>query len=88
MALRGMDVEAAQQFSRSLSLYADQISQAVSALSSELVSVQWVGSDGDRFRSDWDGSYRPQLSSIVSALQDRASHLALEAQAQLEASGQ
>jgi uncharacterized protein YukE len=82
-----MDVEAGQQLSRSMAQNADNINQAAAALTSELHSVQWIGADGDTFRNDWDGTYHPQLNNIVAALQDRSSHVAKEAQQQLDASG-
>jgi uncharacterized protein YukE len=82
-----MDVEAAQQLSQSMASNADSINQAAASLTSQLHSVQWIGADGDTFRNDWDGTYHPQLNNIVTALQDRSTHVSQEAQQQLDASG-
>jgi len=82
----GMDVDAVEQVARAVQQTADTIDQASRQLTSQLDQATWIGSDGQRFRDEWQGTDLPGLTSIVNRLRDDATRLSSEAQSQRDAS--
>jgi uncharacterized protein YukE len=82
----GMDVDAVEQLARAVQQTADTIDQTARQLTSQLNSATWIGSDGQRFRDEWQGTDLPGLTSIVNRLRDDATRLTAEAQSQRDAS--
>jgi uncharacterized protein YukE len=72
MAFIGMDVDAVRNLANQLNSKADEIDTIMNTLSSQLDGTQWVGTDADGFRSDWQGTHRAQLSAVAGALRDAA----------------
>jgi uncharacterized protein YukE len=87
MALYGADIEQVQQLSNQLNAKANEIENVISQLSSAISSVNWMGPDADRFRSDWQGQHVAQLKQVVSALQAASQNARRNAQEQQTASG-
>jgi len=87
MALYGADIEQVQQLSNQLNAKASEIQNVISQLSSAISSVNWMGPDADRFRSDWQGQHVAQLKQVVSALQTASQNARRNAQEQQTASG-
>ncbi|MCG7592736.1 WXG100 family type VII secretion target [Mycobacterium sp. PSTR-4-N] len=87
MALYGADIEQVQQLSNQLNAKANDIQGIVSQLSSAISSVNWMGPDADRFRSDWQGQHVAQLKQVISALQTASQNARRNAQEQQTASG-
>ena len=87
MALYGADIEQVQQLSNQLNAKANDIQGIVSQLSSAISSVNWLGPDADRFRSDWQGQHVAQLKQVISALQTASQNARRNAQEQQTASG-
>lgn len=87
MALFGADIEQVQQLSTQLNAKASDIQSIISQLSSAINSVNWMGPDADRFRSDWQGQHVAQLKQVVSALQTASQNARRNAQEQQSASG-
>jgi uncharacterized protein YukE len=81
-----MDVDAVEQVARAVQQTADTIDQASRQLTSQLDQATWIGSDGQRFRDEWQGTDLPGLTSIVNRLRDDATRLSSEAQSQRDAS--
>ncbi|MGE0214229.1 hypothetical protein [Mycolicibacterium sp.] len=87
MALYGADIEQVQQLSNQLNAKANDIQNIVTQLSSAINSVNWLGPDADRFRSDWQGQHVAQLKQVISALQTASQNARRNAQEQQTASG-
>jgi uncharacterized protein YukE len=87
MALYGADIEQVQQLSNQLNAKANDIQSIISQLSSAISSVNWLGPDADRFRSDWQGQHVAQLKQVVTALQTASQNARRNAQEQQTASG-
>lgn len=87
MALYGADIEQVQQLSNQLNAKANDIQSIVSQLSSAINSVNWLGPDADRFRSDWTGQHVAQLKQVITALQTASQNARRNAQEQQTASG-
>jgi len=83
----GMDVPAVRNLATQLSAKADEIETIMSVLTSQLHSVQWLGSDADMFRNDWQSVHRVQLTSVAQALRDASMRATTNANQQEQASG-
>ena len=86
MALIGADVEQLNQLATQLNSKASDIQNVISQLSSAINSVQWVGPDANKFKSDWSGHHVGQLKAVVSALQSASQSAKKNAQEQQQAS--
>jgi uncharacterized protein YukE len=86
MALFGQDIEQVQQLSVQLNSKADEIQNVISALSSAVSSVQWMGPDAERFKSEWQSTHVSQLRQVVEALRTASQNARKNAQEQQTAS--
>lgn len=86
MAMYGQDIEQVQNLSSQLNAKADDIQNVITQLSSAISSVQWMGPDADRFRSDWQSQHTAQLKAVVSALRTASQNASRNAQEQQSAS--
>jgi uncharacterized protein YukE len=86
MAMYGQDIEQVQNLSSQLNAKADDIQNVITQLSSAISSVQWMGPDADRFRSDWQSQHTAQLKAVVSALRTASQNAKRNAQEQQTAS--
>ncbi|WP_158541140.1 hypothetical protein [Renibacterium salmoninarum] len=60
----------------------EQIQRAVTQLQPVVQGSRWFGGDAARFRSDWNGRMRPQLSGAGSFLSDSSKNLIKQADEQ------
>jgi hypothetical protein len=67
-----MDIEQVRTLATQLTTKADEIDQIAGALSTSLGNTHWDGNDAVSFRSDWDSTYRTQLTNVAGALRDAA----------------
>lgn len=86
MALFGQDIEQVQQLSVQLNAKADEIQNVISQLSSAVSSVQWMGPDAERFKSEWQSTHVSQLRTVVEALRSASQNARRNAQEQQTAS--
>lgn len=86
MALFGQDIDQVRQLAGQLNAKAGDIESVISQLTSAVNSVQWMGPDAERFRSDWQGQHVPQLRQVVTALQNASQHATRNANEQQQAS--
>ncbi|MEE6163775.1 MULTISPECIES: WXG100 family type VII secretion target [unclassified Mycolicibacterium] len=86
MALFGQDIAQVQQLATQLNAKASDIESVISQLTSAVNSVQWMGPDAERFKSDWQGQHVPQLRQVVSALQTASQNANRNATEQQQAS--
>lgn len=86
MAVVGMDVQEVRNLATQLNSKADEIDSIANSLSNQLNSVQWIGTDADNFRHDWQSSYASQLRNICSALRDASSRATSNANQQEQTS--
>ncbi len=86
MGVYGQDIEQVQKLATQLNSKAEEIQQVMSQLTSAISSVQWMGPDADRFRSDWSSQHTAKLKAVVSALQAASQSAKKNAQEQQQAS--
>jgi hypothetical protein len=63
-----------------------EIDTIVTKVGAQLHGTQWVGTDRQKFESDWTGTYVAQLNNVKQALAAFGQHALQEAQQQIEAS--
>jgi uncharacterized protein YukE len=83
----GIDVDAAEQLASLMNDTALSFSDRANQLTSQLGQVQWTGNYANRFREDWNGTARQNLTTIVQMLQEASQRLSQHARAQREVSG-
>ena len=87
MAKLGADVEQLDTLAKKFDQEAEQLTQAVSQIGSQVKSVWWEGRDADRFRSEWEATYASQLRKISEALKQVGQGVRKQAQQQRTTSG-
>jgi len=87
MVQLGADVEQLDTLSQKFNTVAGEIQQMMTALGGQIDGAWWQGGDADRFRSEWQGSYRPQLQNVCEALQNTAQTVKAQSDQQRQASG-
>jgi uncharacterized protein YukE len=68
----GMDINEVRTLANQMRSSAQQIEQAMSALTNKLHGTPWVGADRERFVSEWDGTLTSQLRTVLNALDTAA----------------
>lgn len=86
MAQLGMDPEQMTALQKSLQREAGTMRSLAKQLDGQLKAAWWKGTDGDRFRSEWDGTHKSQLEKIAMALEDAAKRIASNVAQQTQAS--
>lgn len=88
MALYGADVESLRQLAQTFNNKSQVLDNDVNLALKALVSAtDWQGSDGDRFKDDWDSVLAPQLRNAAQALAQAGWDLNRNADEQEQASG-
>lgn len=88
MALYGADVESLRQLAQTFNNKSQVLDNDVNLALKALVSAtDWQGSDGDKFKDDWDSVLAPQLRNAAQALAQVGWDLNRNADEQEQASG-
>ncbi len=88
MALYGADVEGLRQLAQTFNNKSQVLDNDVNLALKALVSAtDWQGSDGDKFKDDWDSVLAPQLRNAAQALAQAGWDLNRNADEQEQASG-
>ena len=88
MALYGADVESLRQLAQTVNNKSQVLDNDVNLALKALVSAtDWQGSDGDKFKDDWDSVLAPQLRNAAQALAQASWDLNRNADEQEQASG-
>lgn len=88
MALYGADVESLRQLAQTFNNKSQVLYNDVNLALKALVSAtDWQGSDGDKFKDDWDSVLAPQLRNAAQALAQAGWDLNRNADEQEQASG-
>lgn len=88
MALYGADVESLRQLAQTFNNKSQVLDNDVNLALKALVSAtDWQGSDGDKFKDDWDSVLAPQLRNAAQALAQAGWDLNCNADEQEQASG-
>lgn len=69
MAIKGMDVQGGRDASRRVGDGAQQIDEVTTSLTAQLNGFQWVGTDADRTRDQWDQMAK-QLGQVTHSLRE------------------
>ncbi len=88
MALYGADVESLRQLAQTFNNKSQVLDNDVNLALKALVSAtDWQGSDGDKFKDNWDSVLAPQLRNAAQALAQASWDLNRNADEQEQASG-
>lgn len=88
MALYGADVESLRQLAQTFNNKSQVLDNDVNlALKALVYATDWQGSDGDKFKDDWDSVLAPQLRNAAQALAQAGWDLNCNADEQEQASG-
>lgn len=88
MAVYGADVESLRQLAQTFNNKSQVLDNDVNLALKALVSAtDWQGSDGDKFKDDWDSILAPQLRNAAQALAQAGWDLNRNADEQEQASG-
>ena len=76
MAQIGAEMEQLDQLRQVFTQKASEIEQLMSAIDGQVGGTWWVGPAADRFRDQWNGSFKPNLRNLQSALTDASGEVA------------
>jgi uncharacterized protein YukE len=84
MAQIGAEMEQLQQLQQVFQQKAAAIDELKSAIDGQVGGTWWVGPAADRFRDQWNGSFKPNLTQLQQALTEASAevqrrHAALQA---------
>lgn len=82
----GLDTEYSRQASRGMESGAQDLKGMVGNISALVDSVLWIGPAAHRFKQDWDGKLRPELTAACDSLSENARELHRRADLQDEVS--
>ena len=82
----GLDPEQMAAVQKLMQSDAQQIRAITSKLDGQLKSAWWEGPDSKKFRGEWDGSYKAQLTKIAAALEAAAQVIGQNVAQQTQAS--
>ena len=86
MAKLGLDPDALTNLQRQLRADADAITSLATKLDGLLRSAWWEGPDATKFRGEWDGTHKTQLTRIAAELNGAAQQVAANVTQQTQAS--
>ena len=72
MAQLGADVEQLDRLAAKFKEKAAEVAQMQTQIAAQISTTWWQGGDADRFRAQWDGDLRGQLSRLKSLLETTA----------------
>lgn len=87
MAQLGLDPEQMTSLQKLMEKEAGEIRTMTKQLDSQLRGAWWKGTDADRFRAEWDGTHKSQLTKIAAALDAQAKAVKKNITQQTQASG-
>lgn len=72
MAFYGADVGQLRELAKAADRAANLLSTKALSLQNQIMAAPWKGSDGERFRHEWNANHRPGLDRVVSSLRNNA----------------
>ncbi|HNI34645.1 MAG TPA: WXG100 family type VII secretion target [Microthrixaceae bacterium] len=79
MAQLGADVEQLDRLGARFKEKAAEIDQMQAQISSQITGTWWQGGDADKFRGEWTGEMRGQLTKLKALLETTAATIARQA---------
>lgn len=79
MAQLGADVEQLDRLGAKFKEKAAEIGQMQSQIASQLSGTWWMGGDADKFRAQWDGDLKGQLTKLKALLETTAATIGRQA---------
>jgi len=84
--LKGMDITAARQLAGRIVTVGEDVGAKLVGLASELPNLQWLGADGDKFRTDCAQHLKQLMTQVQQAAEDWSKHVNSQADQQEQAS--
>lgn len=85
MAQIGATIEEMHQLQSTFTRESGTVQQLTSAISGQVGNTWWVGPAAERFKSQWEGEFRPMLNQLQNALQECSAEVQRRSQAIQEA---
>lgn len=85
-AFLGADADGLRRLGQTFASAAQSLQNIRKSINSLIFSAQWMGSEADQFRSDWNRAYAPSIEAAASSLQSCTAYLNHKAQQQVDAS--
>lgn len=79
MAQLGADVEHLDRLGAKFKEKATEIAQMQTQIAAQITSTWWQGGDADKFRAQWDGDMKGQLTKLKTLLETTAATVARQA---------
>src|SRR2546421_3915023 len=70
MTVYGADVDALDALARQMLSAAEHLEATRVSVRSLLYNVQWIGEDGQAFRSEWDGPHSARLAAATAIIRN------------------
>lgn len=86
MAQLGADVEQLEMLGRKFDEEGQKIEATISAITSQLASTWWQGTDAERFRNQWESTDTSTLRQVIQRLQAAANDCRNQANQQRQVS--
>lgn len=70
--MTGMEIHAIRRLARTMDDRADEIEGTLNAVTGEIRSLNWHGSDRERFQRDWESDHVTRLRRVAAGLRTAA----------------
>ena len=77
----GATIEEMQTLQAAFTREAGTVDQLSSAISGQVTGTWWVGPAADRFKSEWEGEFKPMLARLSAALNECSQEVARRSEA-------
>lgn len=77
----GATIEEMQSLQATFSRESANVEQLTSSISGQVGSTWWVGPAAERFKSQWEGEFKPMLAQLQQSLVECSSEVARRSQA-------
>jgi uncharacterized protein YukE len=85
MAQIGATIEEMQQLQATFTRESGTVQQLTTVISGQVGNTWWVGPAAERFKSQWEGEFRPMLGRLEASLQECSAEVQRRSQAIQEA---
>jgi WXG100 family type VII secretion target len=77
----GATIEEMQSLQATFTRESGTVEQLTSSISGQVGSTWWVGPAAERFKSQWEGEFKPMLTQLQTSLHECSSEVARRAEA-------
>lgn len=86
MAQLGADVDQLDDLSQRFKTAAQQLNEIMNQIGGKVDGAWWQGGDADKFRAEWQGTFRTQLQNVCTAFEQTGTQVKTQSDQQRQAS--